>query len=74
MPSRAGPVHVTTTTRYYKDKVYQSHLLRRSFRVGSQVRHQTLGNISHLPDELIDLIRRTLAGENDTTILFDLPA
>lgn len=63
MPSRAGPVHVTTTTRCYKDKVYQSHLLRRSFRVGSQVRHQTLGNISHLPAELIDLIRRALAGE-----------
>jgi transposase len=54
---------VTTTTRHYKDKVYQSHLLRRSFRVGSQVQHETLGNISHLPPELIDLIRRALAGE-----------
>jgi transposase len=63
MPSRVGPVHVTTTTRHYKNKVYRSHLLRRSFRVGSQVRHETLGNISHLPDELVDLIRRALAGE-----------
>ena len=63
MPSRVGPVHVSTTTRCYKNQVYHSHLLRRSFRVGSQVRHQTLGNISHLPAELIDLIRRALAGE-----------
>lgn len=63
MPSRNGRVHVATTTRSYKGKVYQSHLLRRTFRVGSQVKHETLGNISHLPAELIDLIRRSLAGE-----------
>lgn len=63
MPSRTGRVHVATTTRNYKGKVYQSHLLRRTFRVGTQVKHETLGNISHLPAELIDLIRRSLAGE-----------
>ena len=56
-------MHVATTTRTYKGKLYHSHLLRRSFRVGAQVKHETLGNISHLPDELIDLIRRSLAGE-----------
>jgi hypothetical protein len=37
--------------------------LRVSFRVGTQVKHETLGNISHLPSDLIDLIRRSLAGE-----------
>ena len=63
MPSRTGRVHVATTTRYYKDKVYQSHFLRRSFRVGSRVLHETLGNLSHLPAHLIDIIRRSLAGE-----------
>jgi len=63
MPSRTGRVHVATTTRTYNGKVYQSHLLRRTFRVGAQVKHETLGNISHLPTELIDLIRRSLAGE-----------
>ncbi|MDZ4063944.1 MAG: IS1634 family transposase [Coriobacteriia bacterium] len=63
MPSRSGRVHVATTSRTYKGKLYQTHLLRRTFRVGSQVRHQTLGNISHLPPDLIDLIRRSLAGE-----------
>ncbi len=54
---------MATTSRTYKGKLYQTHLLRRSFRVGSQVRHETLGNISHLPPDLIDLIRRSLAGE-----------
>ena len=54
---------MATTSRTYKGKLYQSHLLRRTFRVGSQVHHETLGNISHLPPDLIDLIRRSLAGE-----------
>jgi len=63
MPSRSGRVHVATTSRKYKDKLYQTHLLRRTFRVGRQVKHETLGNISHLPDSLIDIIRRSLAGE-----------
>ncbi|MFN3322067.1 MAG: hypothetical protein ACK5AZ_01110 [Bryobacteraceae bacterium] len=54
---------MATTSRTYKGKLYQTHLLRRSFRVGSQVHHETLGNISHLPPALIDLIRRSLAGE-----------
>ncbi|MDP3000122.1 MAG: IS1634 family transposase [Bryobacterales bacterium] len=63
MPSRTGPVHVATTTRHYKNKVYQSHFLRRSFRVGARVLHETLGNLSHLPAHLIDIIRRSLAGE-----------
>ena len=63
MSSRSGAVHVATTTRKYKGRVYQSHLLRRTFRVGDQVKHETLGNISHLPPSLIDIIRRSLAGE-----------
>src|SRR6516164_7721396 len=64
MPSRSGAIHVATTTRKYKNRVYQTHLLRRTFRVGDQVRHETLGNLSHLPDSLIDIIRRSLAGES----------
>jgi transposase len=63
MPSRSGAVHVATTTRHYQGKTYTSHLLRRSLRVGKQVKHQTLGNLSHLPAPLIDIIRRSLAGE-----------
>jgi len=63
MPSRNGPVHVATTRRTYKGKVYQTHLLRRTYREGGKVKHQTLGNLSHLPADLIDTIRRRLQGE-----------
>jgi transposase len=63
MPSRTGAVHVATTKRVYKGKTYVTHLLRRSIRKGKTVTHETLGNLSHLPDHLIDLIRRSLKGE-----------
>ena len=63
MPSRTGPVHVATTKRKYKGKVYETHLLRRTFREGGKVRHETVGNISHLPCEIIDVVRRALKGE-----------
>lgn len=61
MPRRSGPVHVATTTRAYKGRVYQTHLLRRTFRDEGKVKHETLGNISHLPPDLIDLIRKRLS-------------
>src|SRR3954447_18392753 len=63
MPARNGAVHVATTKRVYKGKTYVTHLLRRSIRNGKTVTHETLGNLSHLPDHLIDLIRRSLKGE-----------
>ena len=63
MPKRSGAVHVVTTTRHYKDKVYQSHLLCRSYREGPRVRKETVGNLSHLPAPIIALIRRALRGD-----------
>jgi len=63
MPTRTGPVHVAVTRRLYKGKVYESYLLRRTYRVGKQVKHETLGNISHLPLSVIEIIRRALKGE-----------
>jgi hypothetical protein len=63
MPSRTGAVHVATTKRVYKGKTYVTHLLRRSIRKGKSVTHETLGNLSHLPDHVIDLIKRSLKGE-----------
>jgi transposase len=62
MAARTGTVHVATTKRVYKGKTYVTHLLRRSIRQGKTVTHETLGNLSHLPDHLIDLIRRSLKG------------
>ena len=63
MPARTGAVHVVTTTRTYKDRVYRTHLLRRSYREDDTVKNETLGNLSHLPEPLIDIIRRSLRGE-----------
>ena len=37
MPSRTGAAHVVTTRRVYKDKVYCTHLLRRSYREDGKV-------------------------------------
>jgi transposase len=63
MATRGGAVHVATTKRVYKGKTYVTHLLRRSIRKGKTVTHETLGNLSHLPEHLIDLIKRSLQGE-----------
>jgi transposase len=63
MAARSGAVHVATTKRVYKGKTYVTHLLRRSIRKGKTVTHETLGNLSHLPDHVIDLVRRSLKGE-----------
>ena len=57
-------MHVATTRRRYKDKVYETHLLRRSFREDGKPRNETLANLSHLPPEVIDMIRRSLKGES----------
>jgi hypothetical protein len=63
MPARRGSVHVATTRRVYNGKTYVTHLLRRSIRRGKTVTHETLGNLSHLPDHVIDIIKRSLKGE-----------
>jgi len=63
MSQRGGAVHVVTTRRRYKGRVYATHLLRRSYREEGRVKNQTLGNLSHLPESLIELIRRGLRGE-----------
>jgi len=63
MARRNGPVHVVKNIRKHKGKEYTSYLLRRSYRVGKKVMKETVANLSHLPEELIDLIRRYLKGE-----------
>jgi len=68
MSRRSGPVHVVTTTRHYKDKVYKAHLLRHSYREGDKVKNETVANLSHLPDHIVDLIRRSLRGESFVTV------
>jgi hypothetical protein len=43
--------------------VYEAHLLRRTYREGGKVRNETLANLSKLPRETIELVRRSLRGE-----------
>ena len=56
-------MHVSTTTRRSGDREYTATLLRRSYRQNGKVKKETLANLSHLPPEAIDAIRRVLAGE-----------
>jgi transposase len=63
MASRSQRVHVVTTSRYYKGRTYRTHLLRHSYRENGQVKNETVGNLSHLPEPVIELIRKALQGE-----------
>jgi transposase len=56
-------MHVAKIERKHGDRTYVSYLLRQSYREGTKVKHRTLANLSHLPETLIDLVRRSLQGE-----------
>jgi hypothetical protein len=56
-------MHVVTNTIRRGDRVYTAYLLRRSYREGGKVKKQTLANLSHLPEEVIELIRGALRGQ-----------
>jgi Transposase DDE domain len=45
------------------ERVYERHLLRRSYRDGGKVRKETLANLSPLPDGAIEAVRLALAGK-----------
>jgi hypothetical protein len=63
MPRRGGRAHVATIKTKGKNGVeYTSYLLRRSYREGGKVRHENLGNLSHLPLPIIEAVRKMLAG------------
>jgi hypothetical protein len=62
-PRPTGAIHVVTNRRQGKGREYVTHLLRRSYREGGKVRNETVGNISHLPEELVELVRAGLRGE-----------
>jgi hypothetical protein len=77
-------MHVARTPSKYVDKAgtvhrYESVLVRRSYRDGTKVRHETLANLSKLPAEVIAAIEATLKGqtlvpaEQACTIVRSLP-
>src|ERR671914_1922899 len=63
MKGKAGAMHVAKIERRHGDRVYTSHLVRRSIRAGRRVRHETIANVSKLPEEAIEALRRALRGE-----------
>src|SRR3954466_12813036 len=63
MARQTRAVHVAKVTNTLKGVTYTSYYLRRTFRHEGKVRHETLGNLSDLPDHVIDLLRRSLKGE-----------
>ena len=63
MTGRVGAVHVAWVRRQHKGRVYEYPLLRHSYREDGKVKNRTLANLSHLPKETVELVRRSLAGE-----------
>jgi hypothetical protein len=75
MSNKKRAVHIATVTKRHKGKTYVSHLLRHSYREDGKVKHLTLGNLSDLPDDLIVVMKKRLAGdplprENDDFDIF----
>jgi len=61
-------MHVARTPSKHVDKAgnvrhYESVLVRRSYRDGKKVRHETLANLSKLPAEVIAAVEATLKGQ-----------
>ncbi len=63
MKRKVGAMHVAKIKRRHGDRVYVSHLIRRSIRQGKRVRHETIANVSKLPPEAIEALRAALRGE-----------
>jgi hypothetical protein len=60
-------MHVARIRSGYTDKAgqrrdYESRYLRRTYRDGAKVRHETLANLSGLPDQAVDAIEAALRG------------
>src|ERR1017187_9166753 len=64
-----GSVHVVTTRRQGTHREYVAHLLMHSYREGGKVKKETVANLSHLPDDCIELIRGYLRSEEHTSEL-----
>jgi len=68
MTKTSSAMHVAKITNRRVDKSgkpreYVSHLLRRTYRDGGKVKHETLANLSALPAPAIEAVRAALAGK-----------
>src|SRR6266851_3388551 len=67
MAGQAAAMHVARIRSGYTDRQgrrreYESRYLRRTYRDGARVRHETLANLSGLPDAVVDAIEAALKG------------
>src|SRR5713101_7582218 len=67
MAGQAAAMHVARTRSGYTDRQgrrreYESRLLRRTYRDGARVRHETLANLSGLPEQAVDAVEAALQG------------
>ena len=54
---------MVTTRRQHGEKIYETHLLRRSYREDGKVKNQTLANLSHLPPQALLAVKAALRGQ-----------
>jgi hypothetical protein len=60
-------MHVARNKRVYvtklgEEKTYESVLLRRTYREGGKVKHETLANLKVLPEDAVAAVEATLKG------------
>ena len=68
MAKRTGAMHVAKVSKKYvtKDGVSResvAYLLRRTYRDGERVKHETLANLSALPETTLEAVRVSLTGQ-----------
>jgi hypothetical protein len=51
------------TDKQGREREYESRLLRRTYRDGGKVRHETLANLSKMPDRVVAAVEAALKGE-----------
>src|SRR6266699_2913302 len=67
MGQQPAAMHVARIRSGHTDKQgrrrgYESRYLRRTYRDGSSVKHETLANLSGLPEQMVDAIEAALKG------------
>jgi transposase len=67
MTAQIGAMHVARNRRAYvtksgEQKTYESVLLRRTYREGGKVKHETLANLKALPEDALAAVEATLKG------------
>ena len=68
MAKRTGAMHVAKVSKKYVTKAGISresvaYLLRRTYRDGARVKHETLANLSALPEATLEAVRVSLTGQ-----------